>query len=172
MHEYFKKYQDELLKSQEVMCPDFCIARVVQVCNIMWVPPHDFCSTPLQGLYLICIQLPLADEFQEPVEPRKQPLANQSVDLKVPCLLVCLYCSFRIFYVVLVYQWFPILCSQNWIFKVFIFVIYCGNSGWDFASSVMTLVSHGVGLNSNQPNFGQLCTIYFRVKMEKKIKKK
>lgn len=60
------------------------------------------------------------------------------------------------------YHWFLTPCPQNWIFKVF--VIYCGNSDRDFASSIMTLVSHRVRLNSNQPTFGQLCTIYFRVK--------
>lgn len=120
------------------MCPDFCIATGGQVPNVMWVTPHDCCCTCLQGLCLICIHLPLADEFQEPVDPRKQPLANQSADLQVSCLPMCMYCSFIIFLWCQFYQWFPILCSQKWIFKVFIFVIYCGNSDRDFASSVMT----------------------------------
>jgi len=82
MHEYFKKYQDKFFKSEEVICSDFCVARGVPVNNAVQVPPRDFCCTSLQGRYLLCIYLPLADEFQETADPRKQLLANQSTDLQ------------------------------------------------------------------------------------------
>lgn len=76
------------------------------------------------------------------------------------CLGLCI-AVVELFLGFLFYQWFPILCSQNWIFKVILFIFYYGNSDRDFASSIMILVSHKIGLNSNQPTFGQ---IYFRVK--------
>lgn len=50
------------------------------------------------------------------------------------------------------------------------FVIYCGSSERDFASSVMTLVSHGVELNSSQPTLGQVCTLFWGENAKEKKK--